>query len=172
MYLLVNMKRRLLIFCYILLSASCMSVWNAHAEAILGLVSVEIKERLEILEKKPMSFGVIFLEGNEGVVVSLGTTDTVSVSGTTSQNGDGVQSADFLVQGAKNEALTISFQEAVLSGPGEAILLKNFVHDAGASPSFDSSGILSFKVGADIEINANQLVGYYSGLYQVLINYQ
>ena len=59
-----------------------------------------------------------------------------------------------------------------MTGPGTAMALGNFTHDAGGSPAFDGSGDLSFNVGADLTVNASQAAGEYSGSYSVTVDYQ
>ncbi len=67
--------------------------------------------------------------------------------------------------------MVISFTAGALTGPGNAMTINNFTNNAGANPVLDASGNLSFKVGADLVIGANQKGGSYSGTYTVTVIY-
>jgi Mat/Ecp fimbriae major subunit len=72
---------------------------------------------------------------------------------------------------AANCAVIISFTAGTLTGTGNAMTINNFTDNAGASPKLNASGNLTFKIGADLAVGANQKGGSYSGTYQVTVIY-
>jgi len=94
-----------------------------------------------------------------------------NISGNSYFHGGGQKAGTFLISGSPNSSVSISFIAGSLSGPGTAISISNFSHDAGASPILGTTGNLSLDVGADLTINPNQTVGSYSGKYTIQINY-
>jgi hypothetical protein len=76
----------------------------------------------------------------------------------------------FTASGNKNAFVTITFSSSsTLTGPGTAMTINTFSHDAGASPRLNSSGTLVFKVGARLVVNAAQKGGTYTGTFTVTV---
>ena len=111
----------------------------------------------------------VAVDGNAGTV----TIDSAgSVSGPAGYTFSGSPAAGtFTASGDASTAVTISFTNGSLTGPGAAMTLDNFTHDAGGSPTTDGSGDLTFNVGADLGVNGSQVSGAYSGTYTVTVNY-
>lgn len=112
-----------------------------------------------------MDFGTVLVQSGQAQTITIGTDGSISTGG----NG---QSGIFSASGVPNSAVTISFSDTLLSAGTSTMPLNNFVHDAGATPTFNGSGALEFKIGADIKIAENQAAGTYSGTYQLSVNYQ
>ena len=144
---------------------TCFAPTISSAETINGTASVTIKELVQVSETQAMDFGTIYVQSGQAQTITVGTDGTLS----TGENG---QSGIFAATGVPNSAITISFSNSELRAGAETLPLKNFTHDAGASPKFNSSGALEFKIGADIEISQNQAAGTYTGTYQLSVNYQ
>ena len=122
-----------------------------------------------ITENTQVDFGTIIFDGSAGTV-------TISAAGAvTGPLGyifAGTPAAGaYGVTGQQNQSVIISFTSGSLTGPGTAMTLDNFTHNAGASPGFDNQGNLSFNVGADLSVNAAQTSGSYSGTFTVTVNY-
>jgi len=137
----------------------------SSAETINGTASVTIKELVQISETQAMDFGTIYVQAGQAQTITVGTDSTLSSGGTG-------QSGSFSATGAPNSAITISFNDSELRAGTETLPLKNFRHDAGTTPRFNSSGALEFRIGADIEISQSQGAGIYTGEYQLSVNYQ
>ena len=127
---------------------------------------------ITVTENTSMSFGTI------GVVAGGGTVRLSTAGGRTAPAGfflSGTTAAGQFTaaatSGAKNCAVVVSFTAGSLTGPGNAMTINNFTNNAGASPTLDASGNLTFKVGADLIIGANQKGGSYSGTYTVTVIY-
>ena len=116
-----------------------------------------------------MDFGTIAVDGGGGTVTISA---AGAVSGPAGYTFSGAPAAGaFTASGDATTAVTISFSAGSLTGPGTAMTLNNFTHDAGVTPTTDGTGDLTFNVGADLVTNAVQASGAYSGTYTVTVNY-
>ncbi len=144
----------------------------SNAETINGSAHAQILELIQISEVRSLDFGIILTNNGLADTISINTDGSLTTGTSSSHVGSTVQSGQFTTNGTPNSTLTISFQDAVLSGGGSTMTMTNFTHNAGATPSLDASGILVFNVGADLSISDGQPIGDYSGSYQITINYQ
>ncbi|HXZ02219.1 MAG TPA: DUF4402 domain-containing protein [Stellaceae bacterium] len=149
---------------------ACLAASELCAATATGHASVTILRAIMASETAPMSFGQLGPPSGGGAVALSPT------SGITGPPGLGVAgtaaAGKFTVTGQPSSAVTISFSSGnVLAGPGPAMALGSFVHNAGATPALDGSGTLTFSVGATLAIGAAQPPGSYSGTYAVTVNY-
>ena len=123
----------------------------------------------------------------ETTSMSFGTIGVVAGGGTVTLNSSGSRSAPtgFFLSGtatagafkasataaSANCAVVISFTAGSLTGPGNPMTINGFTDNAGASPKLNGAGTLTFKVGANLVIGANQKGGSYSGTYTVTVVY-
>jgi uncharacterized protein DUF4402 len=127
---------------------------------------------ITLTENTALSFGTIGVVAGGGTV-TLGTSGSRTapagffLSGATAAG----QFTASATSSAKNCAVVVSFTAGSLTGPGNAMTINNFTNNAGASPTLNASGNLTFKVGADLIIGANQAGGSYSGTYTVTVIY-
>jgi hypothetical protein len=114
------------------------------------------------------------------IVASIGITKTADLAFGNRAEGDGTVTvgvgdsgaASFDVSGANSTAFTITLPTSTtMTGPGTAITVNNFAHDAGGTPTLSGAGALTFAVGADAVINATQTSGSYSGTFNVTVAY-
>lgn len=141
----------------------------AFATDQTGNASAQIQQAISITEDTQMDFGTVAVDSSGGTV-------TISAAGSVSGPGGYTFSGSpaagtFTASGDASTAVTVSFTDGSLTGPGTAMTLNNFTHDAGGSPATDGSGDLTFNVGADLVVNAAQASGSYSGTYTVTVNY-
>ncbi len=149
------------------LTAVALSLMNAGT---IQAAPPESKFPIVITEDAIMDFGSVVAPVGASANFVLDPADTVTACPTTCL-GIPVSGA-FTVTGKKNQAVTISFSTGdTLTGPGPAMLLGAFTHDAGASPTMDALGALSFSVGATLTVGDSQTDGDYSGVYVLTINY-
>lgn len=141
----------------------------AFATDQTGNASAQIQQAISITEDTQMDFGTIAVDGSGGTVTI---TAAGSVSGPAGYTFSGSPAGGtFTASGDASTAVTISFTDGSLTGPGTAMTLNNFTHDAGGTPTTDGTGDLTFNVGADLVVNASQASGAYSGTYVVTVNY-
>lgn len=125
---------------------------------------------ITIVQTTGLDFATISRDAS-GDTITL--TSGGGISGTGASTFSGTAAAAlFNVDGDASTAVTISFSTGdTLTGPGTAMNLDNFTHDAGGSPAFDGTGDLQLSVGADLTIGAAQTAGAYSGTYTVTVDY-
>ncbi len=134
-----------------------------------GNASATIQQAISITEDTAMDFGIIAVDGSGGTVTI---SSAGAVSGPAGYTFSGSPAAGtFTASGDASTAVTISFTAGSLTGPGTAMTLNNFTHDAGVTPTTDGVGDLTFNVGGDLVVNAAQASGAYSGTYTVTVNY-
>jgi hypothetical protein len=74
--------------------------------------------------------------------------------------------------GAPNEAVTISVSaNDPVTGPGPALQLGRFTHNAGRAPMLSGDGSLTLAVATTVKTGASQPHGAYAGNYSVIVNY-
>lgn len=142
----------------------------AAAASATGHASVVLLEAITLAESAPMSFGQV---GGTGAAGSVVLAPTGAINGPAGFRFAGAPAAArFTVAGERSSAVTISFSAGnSLTGPGPAMPLGGFTHNAGASPALDSTGSLTVAVGATLGVGAAQPPGSYSGSYTVTVNY-
>ncbi len=133
-----------------------------------GNASAAIQQAIAIVENTSMDFATVAVDGSGGTVTL---TSAGAISGATYTYSGSAAAGNFTASGDATTAVTISFTDGSLTGPGTAMALNNFTHDAGGSPTTDGSGDLVFNVGGDLVVNASQVSGAYSGTYTVTVNY-
>jgi len=85
-----------------------------------------------------------------------------------------ISAAAFSVNGTANQtyAITLPADGAVtLTGPGPAMAVNGFTHDAGATPTLTGSPPDTLYVGATLSVGASQTAGSYSGSFDVTVAY-
>jgi len=141
-----------------------------RAATAVGHASVTLLPAISVTETAAMDLGSIGITKAAGTVIL---TPAGRVSGPSGYSFTGVPNpGQFTVVGAPNAAVGISFSRGdAMTGPGPALALGDFTHNAGASPALSSTGTLTFAVGAAVTIGAAQPTGGYSGTYSVVVNY-
>ena len=136
-----------------------------------GSATATISRILTVAETSSLDFGTIAISPLSGVV-TLSAAGTASTTIPAAQVTGSIAAAQFLVSGDPNAIVSISFSSGdTLTGPGSAMSLQDFSHDAGSTPTIGPDGNLVFRVGASLAVNANQSTGAYAGQYTVTINY-
>ena len=142
---------------------------SALATDQTGNASAQIETQITITEDTAMDFGTIAVDGSGGTV-TISAAGAVTGPGAYSFSGSPA-AGTFTASGDASTAVTITFTNGSLTGPGTAMTLNNFTHDAGGTPTTNGSGDLTFNVGADLVVNAAQASGAYTGTYTVSVNY-
>ena len=144
----------------------------ASAADLAGSANVSLSRIIALNEDAPMSFGVIATNSKQ-CTVTLSPAGAVTCPSQPFQFSGASAAATFTTTGNSSTPVTITFSTGdALAGPGSAMTLNNFQHDAGPTPALDGGGSLTFNVGADLRVKNNQVSGLYSGSYTVSVNYQ
>lgn len=130
---------------------------------------------LTLTKVNDMDFGTIAVSAAVGSVV-LATDNTRTASGGASlvppANG---LAASFTVAGQASETFAITLPAdgtVTLTGPGTAMPVSAFNHNAGANPALNGTGTAAFTVGATLTTGASQASGAYSSAnFPVTVSY-
>jgi len=138
-----------------------------------GSVGAIIVKPLALTETSPLEFGQLSSTDSGGTVV-LDSSDGRAATGGATLDGGTVQSGTWSVSGEPATAYTISLpdDDVILTSGSDSMTVNNFTDSEGGSATTDANGSDSFKVGATLNVGANQADGAYSGSYEVTVAYQ
>lgn len=153
---------------------------NLNAQTVASAsATATIVSPITIVKDVDMNFGNVAVSSLAGGIVTL----DPSVAGTRTPNGGGgtslpavtgtVSAAQFTVSGQANFTYDISLPvSATLSNAGNNMIADNFTSSV-PTGTLDASGIETFYVGADLNVNAAQPAGVYttSSPFFVIVNY-
>ncbi|MEP7252848.1 MAG: DUF4402 domain-containing protein [Ginsengibacter sp.] len=161
-------------FAIIVASTSVNAQSGASATATATIISP-----ISIVKDVDMDFGNVAVSTLAGGIVTL----DPSPAGTRTPNGGGgvtlpavtgtVSAAQFTVSGQASFTYDISLPvSATLSNGGNSMVADNFTSSV-ATGTLDASGIETFYVGADLNVNAAQAPGVYttSSPFFVIVSY-
>lgn len=155
---------------------------NIRANQLLGAsLDVELPilltlwRQLKVTQVRSLNFGGIGISGGNSVVgISAITGLRTVISGASGvQLGASRPGAlgEFTITGQPNTTVKVTLPSSItLTGPGAAMTVNTFAYDP-ATPTLDSAGNLSLKVGARLNIGTNQAPGTYNGTYTVTVSY-
>ena len=132
-------------------------------------VAAACTKPITVSETRQLNYGTLFVTGGGGTA-KIAANGTVTVPAGFVASG-ATAAGTFKVTGSNNCTVLISFVAGTLIGPGAAMQIQNFTTDAGATPTLQHGGTLTFDVGADLVINAGQAGGNYTGTYMVTVIY-
>jgi len=163
------------LFASLLIVAIFSSSLNAQTASATASAdaSARIIAPLEIFKVADLKFGNIAAGTSAGTVV-IGTDDSrVKTGGVTLiAAGNVSNSASFDILGYPEATFTIDIPTTIqiVSGSDE-MTVDNFVSNLGNASSLDLSGEANLKVGATLNVDANQAPGLYTGSFDVTVAY-
>lgn len=155
----------------VVFSVALALAFSSHAANIVGSSYAEIREPVALTEVTPLSFGAI-VKSSQSDIVTLGPDGNVSDTSGTYQFAGGSTAGVMKITGAKDSFVSISFGVGSLVGGTSSMVMKDFTHNAGATPQLDANGDLIVNIGAALDVASNQQAGVYNGTYSVTVNYQ
>jgi hypothetical protein len=171
----------------------CMVATPAAAKEVAtgsGTSSAVVVEPLSLIKVRDLSFGKIVPRPTAGTVTVNADTGACVVTGTIMQVGT-CQVAQFTGMGRRNMTVRFALPGTVtLTGPGGATMIADTL-TIGSAPDVSflggngngvgngnrryrinpPSGIFSFRVGARLNVGANQAPGIYTGTFNVTVQY-
>jgi len=140
-----------------------------------GSASATIIKGISIEKTADLEFSEIISNGTGGTVF-LNNTGSVLYNGVKAYPGSKApQTAKFVVQGEAGKMFNITLpEEFTIKNSADNSMIVNDIHHNPypGFPSLDSNGTETFTVGAQLNVNANQEAGIYTGEFQVSVNYQ
>ena len=136
-------------------------------------VSTTIVSPLQITKTADLSFGKL-VAGSQNGSVSIGVNNVRTARGGVQliSSAENSNSAGFDIVGYPNATFTISMPSQVVISQGiHNMKVENFVSSIGNTSTLDTRGIAALKVGATLNVNANQPIGIYTGAFDVTVAY-
>jgi len=170
------MKKLGIIFASLLLMVAVSTTVNAQTSSATASAdaSARIVAPLEITKVADLKFGNIAAGPSAGTVVMSAADVRTGTGGVTLiAAGNVSNAAAFDITGYPDASFTISLPASIttLASGANEMEVDNFVSSLGASSNLDGSGEAELKVGATLNVDANQAVGLYTGSFDVTIAY-
>jgi len=135
--------------------------------------SARIVEPLQLTKTADLKFGNIAAGPSAGQVdMSISDVRTATGGVTLIAAGNVSNAAAFDIIGYPDASFTISLPTSILIASGaNDMLVDNFISSLGATSTLDAAGAGALKVGASLNVGANQAVGLYTGSFDVTVAY-
>ena len=147
---------------------------SAYAQSTASAdASARIVSPLQITKTADLKFGNV-AAGPAAGTVDMAITDVRTATGgvTLISAGNVSNAAAFDIIGAPDATFTISLPTTILIASGaNDMQVDNFVSSLGATSALDALGASALKVGATLNVAANQAVGLYTGSFDVTVAY-
>ena len=144
-------------------AAAVLAPAAASAATARAYISVVVPQHLSVGMTSGMSFGTVVPNGGPGEV-KLSPNGERQGTNVDLIGGDTGTPASFALSGGSNQAYSISLPDTVTIATGTTSLeMTAFTHDAGPSPTMDSTGSHGFNVGATLLVNGSRSGGADSG---------
>ena len=135
--------------------------------------SARIVSPLQITKTADLLFGNIAAGPSAGTV-DMAVNDVRTASGgvTLIAAGNVSNAAAYDIIGYPDATFTISLPSSILIASGaNDMQVDNFISSLGATSALDAQGAAALKVGATLNVAANQAVGLYTGSFDVTVAY-
>jgi hypothetical protein len=147
---------------------------SAYAQSTASAdASARIVSPLQMTKTADLKFGNL-AAGPVAGTVDMAITDVRTATGgvTLIAAGNVSNAAAFDIIGAPDATFTISLPTSISIASGaNAMQVDNFVSSLGATAALDAQGAQALKVGATLNVDANQAVGLYTGSFDVTVAY-
>ncbi|MFN6085257.1 MAG: DUF4402 domain-containing protein, partial [Fluviicola sp.] len=132
-----------------------------------------IVEPLQITKTADLKFGNIAAGPSAGQVdMSISDVRTATGGVTLITAGNVSNAAAFDIIGYADASFTISLPASILIASGaNDMLVDNFISSLGATSTLDAAGAAALKVGATLNVDANQPEGLYTGSFEETVAY-
>lgn len=165
------MKKLAVVFASFLLVAAFSTA--SYAQNTSADASARIITPLEINKVQDLLFGNIAAGPTAGTVV-IATDDNRTHTGgvTLISAGNTSHAAEFGITGYPDASFTIDIPTSIkLEFGANEMDVDNFESSLGAASSLDEQGEANLKVGATLNVEANQEAGLYQGSFEVTVAY-
>jgi len=145
---------------------------NAHAESAVATVNVTVVRFMSIVNISSLDFGVVSVGSTAGSVVISNDGLRFSTGGVDISPSDPASPAKFIAAGSPNSSYFVYLPQSVqlVDQNGNTILL-NQLQASSLSGQLDANGNLDLSVGGQINLDANQSPGNYSGTLVIELDY-
>lgn len=144
----------------------------ALAASAVTTINVTVARFLTVTNTSTMEFGTVSVGSTAGAVTIGSDGKRYAVGGVTINPAENFAPAIFLIEGKPYENFVVKLPDKVelRDGRGNTIEVNQFKSsiDSGA---LDANGLVEIKIGGQIDLDANQSTGDYSGTMVVELNY-
>lgn len=184
MYLCQILGRNLLAICAMLVSLFAASV-PLHAHSLSTDAQIAIVERGEFFKVEDLHFGVVIPGSTAGTIV-VAPNGTRTSTGGVALTGNLHHAAEFAGRKPAGNApvrVSVGSNTIQLTGPGAPMTVRLFRGNTNPAIAFttnprnyqvqgQSNGAFELRVGATLDVNANQAPGIYSGIWTLTLDFQ
>lgn len=147
---------------------------SLYAVSSVATVNVKVDHFLSMINTGAMNFGQVSINSVAGAV-TLNTDGTRQSTGGVKVAGSSSYSpAKFVIEGAQNANYSVSFPEEVVmtDGYGNRLIVDHINSELLEVGSSGSNGLRELVVGAQLNLDAYQATGAYSGSLVVEVEYR
>jgi hypothetical protein len=151
---------------------------KANAATMSSTVQLTIVAPFTVVKIADLEFGALMPSAAAGTVVINPTTGARTTTGGVTGASGSYFPAHFATAGSPNQHITIrlpnSNRTLTRVGGGATMTARTFRRDntPPVSARLDANGNFEFRVGATLNVGANQMPGRYVGSFDVEVNYQ
>lgn len=148
------------------------TAFPAYADSATGTAITTITRFLSITNVSNLEFGTVSAGSTAGSVMVNSQGQRSSTGGVVIDPNGGFTPARFVIQGKPNGAFTVSVPTRVqlTNTTGNTIAVDN-IRSNMPNGRLDNNGSLELSVGGQINLEANQSTGDYTGILVVELNY-
>lgn len=150
----------------------------AFAASVSGTVQLLIVPPFTVVKLQDLDFGSLIPSATTGTVTINPNTSARSTTGGVTAASGSFHPAEFITQGTPNRRVNIKLPNGSILltrvGGGATMTVTNMTRN-GSPPNstpLDASGLLTFRVGGQLNVTANQMPGSYVGSFTVDVQYQ
>lgn len=141
----------------------------ACAITVTGDATVVILNALTATQTQSMNFGRV-LPGSVAGVVTLSPAGATTATGASAHGT--ANAGGFTITAQASTPLIITFGNGTVTNGSNSMTIDTFTSTSTpANNTTDASGNLTLKVGANLNVGANQAAGTYNGTYTVTVSY-
>ncbi|MFL6735240.1 MAG: DUF4402 domain-containing protein [Sphingomicrobium sp.] len=141
---------------------------NAKSTAVIGVAA-------SFRKLQDLDFGALAVTAAAGTAILDPNTDIMTVTGGILQIGGRPYAAMFETIAPRRSNVLIKAPNKPITltrvGGTETMTVSNFIISGSSSRNVNSGDPISFKIGATLNVGANQVEGTYAGTFDVDVNY-
>lgn len=144
----------------------------AYAATASATATATVYVALTITKTADLNFGGL-LPGAAAGTVTVNPDGTRTAAGVTLVGGSTFGAATFTLSGQPNATYTIALPSSItITADGSTMTVDTFTSNPSGTGQLDTGGSATLRVGATLNVGANQAPGTYAGTFDVTVDYQ
>lgn len=170
------MTRRLQTTLRAALMSALAVAWPACASAANGTAIGRsiVLNRFEVTNTQDLDFGDLASGATTGRATVDASTDALTVTGGVARLGGTPNAAVFYAAGVVNRVFIVQIPTGTITlsnGSGGTMTVSNWTTNGGTNRNLGPTGVAVIRVGARLNVGANQASGTYSGTFNLTVVY-